>query len=91
MKRNYLLVPGQRIDIRIEGDVAVGKAELARKIVAMCHGEGLLAHHDDRLGYNEVMITCPTPAESRQIYLATLDSHQRETLRAHLDALGYEL
>lgn len=91
MKRNYLTVPGQRIEIRIEGDTAVGKAELARKIVAMCHGDGLLAHHEDRLGYNEVTITCPTLEEARNMYLESLGEHEIATLKGHLAALGYEL
>lgn len=91
MKRVYLTVPGQRIEIRIEGDDCVGKGQLAEKIKAMVQGDGLLASCDEGNGWNEVMVTCPTPAEARDLYLDTLDEHQRATLRGHLDALGYEL
>lgn len=91
MKRNYLTVPGQRIEIRIEGDTAVGKGELARKIVVMAQSDGLMSHHHEGLGYNDVTITCPTPSEARDLYLETLGEHEIATLRGHLDALGYEL
>lgn len=91
MKRTYLLVPGQRVDIRIEGDTAVGKSQLAQKIAKMVQVDGLMATCVEGLGWNEVMVICPTSDEARDIYLETLDEQQRETLRGHLAALGYEL
>lgn len=89
--RKYLVVPGQRIDIRIEGDTAVGKTQLSEKIVAMAQADGLLAHQDEGLGFNKITITCPTEREARDMYLETLNANQRETLIGHLGALGYEL
>lgn len=90
-KRTYLTVPGQRIEIRIEGDNGVGKTQLAEKIVAMAQADGLLAYGHDGLGFNDIVITCPTEREARDLYFETLGEHEIATLRGHLDALGYEL
>ena len=90
-KRTYLTVPGQRINIRIEGDDCVGKIRLAEKIKELVQTDGLLASCDEGLGWNEVMVTCPSLSEARDLYLETLGEHEIATLRAHLEALGYEL
>lgn len=92
MKRNYLVVPGQKLRISITGPSGSGKQLVASKLIKMFQADGLFAsgfEHDQTTGIVE--ITCPTPAEAREVYLSTLDQQQAMTLRGHLDALGFEL
>lgn len=90
-KRTYLKVPGQAVRITIEGPSGAGKTQVAQKLVELFQGDGLFVAASNVGMADVVTVTCPTTAEAQSLYLDTLDEHQRETLRGHLDALGYEL
>lgn len=90
-KRTYLKVPGQTVRITIEGPSGAGKVEVADRLIKLFQGDGLFAEGVMVGMASVVSVTCPTASEAQSMYLDALDEHQRETLRAHLDALGYEL
>lgn len=90
-KRTYLKVPGQAVRITIEGPSGAVETEVADRLTNLFQGDGLFAE-GAMVGLTCVVsVTCPTLAESRALYLLTLDQQQAETLRVHLGALGYEL
>lgn len=96
MKRTYLTVPGQSATIQVCGASSIGKTALIGELQGFMHERGLLvsgASGEFKRGLyvESFKIECPTPAQAQAKYLETLDEQQRETLRAHLDALGYEL
>lgn len=90
-KRNYLLTPGHLIKVRIEGGTLIDNGYLASKIKSMVQADGLFATSHDSSGLSELVITCPTEREARDLYLEGLSGHESATLQGHLKALGYEL
>lgn len=89
--RDYLNTPGQSVTLTVDGPMGSGKTRILDHLSEHFQGQGLFATWDRVAGRDLMVVTCPTARESRDLYLDALDEHQRETLRAHLDALGYEL
>jgi GTPase SAR1 family protein len=96
MNRNYLKVTGQRIELSVKGPSGCGKTALIERLKTVLEQDGVIVSHVSA-GFNggayveSFHIECPTPAQAQAQYMAGLDDQQRETLRAHLSALGYEL
>lgn len=88
MKRNYLNVPGQQVTIEVRGPSGCGKVAVVDVIFAAFTGKGVIIGSKDR---DSITLTCPTHAHRQEAYLESLDDQQRETLRGHLDALGFDL
>lgn len=90
MKRNYLKAAGQSLTVTINGESGTGKANLADKIYAMLKSDGLIIDTVAGVNFERLTVIAPTARQAQNMYLETLDDQQRETLRGHLAALGYE-
>lgn len=95
-KRTYLAVPGQSITLSLSGPSACGKTQIIEKLQGIFAAEGLQVSGSSG-GFKggsyveSFKIECPTTTQAQAMYMQTLDEQQRETLRGHLAALGYEL
>lgn len=91
MKRNYLNVPGQSLTITVDSGPAACRDEVANTIIRYFSQTGVVVGSRQVGMTQEIVLTCPTQAQRQESYLESLDEQQRETLRGHLDALGFEL
>lgn len=95
-KRTYLTVQGQAITLSLSGPAGCGKTQIIEKLQGVFAAEGLRVSDASSVFesgryVDSFKIECPTPVQAQYMYLETLDEQQRETLRGHLDALGYKL
>lgn len=91
MKRNYLNVPGQSVTITVDRGAAACCDEISNVILRAFHRSGVVIGSRQVGMAQEIVLTCPTQAQRQEAYLESLDDQQRETLRGHLDALGFDL
>jgi type IV secretory pathway ATPase VirB11/archaellum biosynthesis ATPase len=96
IKRKFLRTPGQSVTITVSGNPGSGKTGLMLHIIDHLRTDVGLAFSDTsqevRGSYSEsITVTALPDHEARSRYLESLEPSQRECLRGHLDALGYEL
>ncbi|ASD51907.1 hypothetical protein JT318_gp22 [Pseudomonas phage PspYZU01] len=92
MNRSYLTIPGQQLKITVSGDAGAGYDVVSTLIRSALDTHGLDVRVQD-IGHHGCLITarCKSVDEARRDYLENLDSSQRECLRGHLSALGFDL
>jgi molybdopterin-guanine dinucleotide biosynthesis protein len=96
MKRSYLKVPGQRIELSVKGPSGCGKTALIEHLQTVLGQDGVIVSGAS-VGFKggtyveSFYIECPTPAQAQARYFETLGEHEIATLKGHLAALGYEL
>lgn len=89
MPRTFMNTPGDEVTVTVSGPTGVGKTQIAGIIANFLRDAGLSVTEEDREKSTSSVVKATY--QTGAAYLESLGVNERETLRRHLDALGYEL